>query len=103
MNDEQHEGRTPKAGESTTAHRSRYAEIKRRERLEGAAKSVWLTYQLLRHRAERGSTEYEEFDQKRRHYVEVEKRVGSLTREEQDRILEEYPQLVARLEEEHGL
>jgi hypothetical protein len=45
----------------------------------------------------------QEFDQRRRYYVQVGKRLGPLTREEQDRILEEYPRLVARLEEEHGL
>jgi hypothetical protein len=94
---------TPEEREEIREQRARFAEIQRRESVESAVKNVWLTYRLLRHRAEKGTPEYQEFDQRRRYYVQVGKRLGSLTREEQDRILEEYPRLVARLEEEHRL
>jgi hypothetical protein len=101
--DQRNEQWTPEEWEEIREQRARFAEIQRRESLESVVKNVWLTYQLLRHRAEKGTPEYQEFDQQRRYYVQVGKRLGSLTREEQDRILEEYPRLVARLEKEHGL
>lgn len=104
MNDEQKDERwAPEADEDAKAHRSRYAEIKRRERLDGAVKNVLLTYQLLAHRAGEGTEAQKEFDRKWKEYAQVKKKVASLSRKEQDLILEEYPRLVARLEEEHGL
>ena len=95
--------RSAEEQERDRKQRDYIAKIKRRERLNGCVESVWLKYQLLAHLAEEGSTEQQEFERLRRHYVEVQKRIGSLSQEEQDQILEEYPKLAARLTTEHNL
>ncbi|MET9708637.1 hypothetical protein ACFYOC_19575 [Nocardiopsis alba] len=77
--------------------------IDREEELEWCVKNVWLTYQLLAARAEDGSAERREFDRLQDHYMAIERNLMDLSREEEDRILEEYPKLVERLERENGL
>lgn len=104
MNDEQKDERwVPDVGENAKAHRSRYAEVKRREQLRGWVGRVQRLYSRLSQMAEEGSPEQEHFERQWDYYLQVGKSLGSLTREEQDRVLEEYPRLVAQLEAEHGL
>ncbi|MEU1898832.1 hypothetical protein ABZ512_10655 [Nocardiopsis dassonvillei] len=104
MNDEQEDERwTPEEWEEIKAHRSRYAEIKRRERLGGAVENVMSVYQYLHHLADEGSDEARKYDRLFNFYMDVEKSLWKMTREEQDEILEEYPRLVAALKEEHGI
>lgn len=79
------------------------ADIKRMEELEDRVKSVWHTYKLLAHLAEDGSPEEEEFERLERYYSDMKRDVFGFDREEQDRILEEYPKLVSRLNQEHDL
>ncbi|WP_041561859.1 hypothetical protein [Nocardiopsis alba] len=89
--------------ERTRKYRENLARMRREEKLERCARSVWLTYQLLAARAEDGSDERREFDRLQDHYMAIERNLMDLSREEEDRILEEYPKLVERLEREYGL
>lgn len=97
------DGRTARQRDRDRKYREHVARVQRRERLDGCVTSVRLIYQSLRHRAERESEEWSEFDRLWRHHSEVEKTVSLLSQAEQDQILEEYPKLAAQLRAEYGL
>ncbi|GAA1456197.1 hypothetical protein NE857_06760 [Nocardiopsis exhalans] len=97
------DNRTSAERDRDEKQRAHIASIEKREQLDGCIESVWLKYQLLAHLAKPGSAEQQDFERLRSKYVEVQKRIGSLSPEEQDQILEEYPKLAARLQREYNL
>lgn len=97
------DGRTARQRDRERKYQAHVARVQRRERLDGCVTSVRLIYQSLRHRAERGSEAWSEFDRLWRHHSEVEKTVSQLSTAEQDQILEEYPKLAARIRAEYGM
>ncbi|MEU3016609.1 MULTISPECIES: hypothetical protein [unclassified Nocardiopsis] len=97
------DGRTPRQRDRDRKYREHVARVQRRDRLDSCVTEVRLIYQGLRHRAQRGSLEWGEFDRLWRYHGEVEKTVSRFTAAEQDQILEEYPRLAARLRAEYRL
>lgn len=97
------DGRTPRQRDRDRKYWAHVARVQRRERLDGCVTGVRLIYQSLRHRAERGSEQWQEFDRLWRYHSEVEKTVSLLSPAEQDQILEEYPKLAAQIRAEYGL
>jgi hypothetical protein len=97
------DGRTAKQRDRDRKYWAHVARVQRRDRLDGCVTSVRLIYQSLRHRSERGSQAWSEFDRLWRHHSEVEKTVSLMSTAEQDHILEEYPKLAAHLKAEHGI
>ena len=95
--------RSAEEQERDRKQREHIAKIKRNEALRERVRAVMLVYQALADRSESGSPEAAEFDRQWAKYMKVKKRLGSLTKKEEDEILEEYPRLVARLKDEHGL
>ncbi|MEU2943440.1 hypothetical protein [Nocardiopsis alba] len=79
------------------------ARIEREEKLERRIESVWHAYKYLAHVSDRESSEGKEFARLRDYYRDLRWRKYSLSREEEDRLIEECPKIVERLEREHGL
>ena len=97
------DGRTARQRDRDLKYQAHVARVQRRDRLDGCVTTMRLIYQSLRHRAERDSEAWIEFDRLWRYHSEVEKTVSQLSPEQQDQILEEYPKLAARIRAEYGM
>ena len=97
------DARTARQRDRERKYQEHVARVQRRDRLDGCVADVRRIYQALRHRAERGSAQWQEFDRLWRYHGEVEKTVSQLSTAEQDQILQDYPRLAAQLRAQHGM
>ncbi|MET9798114.1 hypothetical protein [Nocardiopsis alba] len=89
--------------ERTRKYWENIARIEREEKLDRGIESVWHAYKYLAHVSDRESLEGKEFMRLRDYYRDLRWRKYSLSREEEDRLIEECPKIVERLEREYGL